>query len=335
MRAFDRPRRQPRALGANSTALATFALLVSLSIPSAAEVPQLKLSWEAPAGCPTQSEVERQVEKLLVGRAPAAADLEARVVVTEEASGAFHASLATGSAGIAGTRTLQGESCSAIALATSMVLALTLVPDASIADPKPKPIPKKPPPTPSAAPRVREAEKVGGPQTRVELFVQAFGGVAVRALPQPAALVGLGVGVRRQAWDLEIGFRLAAKQELRLGYPENGTAELSYWLLPAHACVAPLQTRSVELAACAGLAFERWSGRAARISAPGNGAGSLISGQGGIRSQLWIARKVSISLSVEASVRPVHPWFVVGGLGRVYEIPLLSGALLGGLAFRF
>jgi len=316
-----------------ATAVAAFALLVSLCRTSAAEIPQLKLSWDAPAGCPTQADVESEVEKLLVGRAPASVELEAHVVVRQEASGAFHASLATGSAGRAGTRTLHGESCSAIALATSVVLALTLVPDASIADSKPKPL--EAPQTPRAVPRPREAGNVRGPPTRVELFVHAFGGVGIRTLPQPSVLVGLGVGVRRRAWDLEIGFALAPKQELRLSYPEQGSAEISYWRLPAHACFAPLQTRAVDLAACAGLAFERWSAGASGISDPGHGAGSLISGQLGTRSQLWIARKVSISLSMEASLRPVHPRFLVDGLGGVYEIPLLSGALLGGLAVRF
>ncbi len=328
---FDKHRRKPIVFRAT----AAFALVGSICSTSTAEIAQLKLSWDAPVGCPTQREVERQVEKLLVGRAPASAELEASVVVSQQPSGDFRASLTTGSAGITGTRTLKGESCSAIALATSVVLALTLVPDANTAGSEPQPIALKTPQTQRAAPRSRVAGKVRGPQTRVELFVHAFGGVAVRALPQPAALAGLGVGVRRQAWDLEVGFTLAAKQALRLGYPEQGRAEMSYWLVPAHACFAPLQTRAVDLAACAGLAFERWSGGATGISAPGHGAGSLLSGQLGTRTQLWIARKVSISLSVEASLRPVHPRFLIDGLGGVYEIPLISGALLGGLAVRF
>lgn len=86
--------------------------------------------------------MERRVQTLLVGHTrQGGRGLDALVVVTKEPSAPFHAVVTTGADGRFGTRTLEGESCTAIAIATAVVLVLSLDPSVALTESPAKAIP--------------------------------------------------------------------------------------------------------------------------------------------------------------------------------------------------
>ncbi len=276
--------------------------------------------------------MERRVQTLLVGHTlPRGHGLDARVVVTREPSTPFHAVVTTGTDGRLGTRTLEAESCTAIAIATAVVLVLSLDPSVALTESptdahhevtRPSPLREQAPPPPP-------------PRTSWDPYVYALGGVAIRVLPRASAFLGLGAGLRRGPWGVEVGAAWAPMQTVRFRNPDGAHANIGYWSLPSRACYLPVRARSVDLAACAGVAFEYWSAQAFGVSSPGRGVVALLSSQLSLESQVLLVSPLSFSFGAQGSFRHLHPHFLIGGVGQVHEIPALSGAMLAGLAIRF
>lgn len=314
--------------------LLTAVALVLTLLParaSKAAVPGLNLTWLAPSGCSSQADVERRVQALLVGHTrQGRRALDARVVVIKEPSAPFHAVVTTGTDGRLGTRTLEAESCTAIAIATAVVLVLSLDPSVALSE---LPADAQHEVT-RPAPEPEEARRPAPPRTSFNPYLHAFGGVAIRVLPRASAFLGLGGGLRRGRWRFEVGAAWAAKQTLRLRYPDGAHADIGYWWLPGRGCYLPVRTRSVDLAACAGVAFEYWSAQAFGVSSPGRAVVALLSSQLSLESQVLLASPLSFSFGAQGSFRHLHPHFLVGDVGQVHEIPALSGALLAGLLLR-
>jgi len=107
----------------------------------------LKLSWTAPAECPTAAEVEADALRLRAREDGTAPPLQAVVVVTRESSGAWGVSIKTISDEGISTRSMSGESCLALSQATALYLALALessgAPTAPVSTAPPAP--KRPP----------------------------------------------------------------------------------------------------------------------------------------------------------------------------------------------
>jgi hypothetical protein len=302
------------------------ALLVSwIASEAIAQVPNLKLTWDAPPGCPSRSDVERSVDRLLGGRSPDDRRIDARVVVTLRPSGIWLAELAiTGSA--SGRRELEGESCSAIALATSVVLAFAIDPRAAPASPEE---PREPP----AAPVVPIARETVSEPTVV--FVHAFGGAALRALPAAAIEFGLGAGVRHGRWETELMAAYAPSRSVQVSGPPRAGAEIDMLSATALGCFAPVATAAAALDLCVGGALERMAADANGVSNPGSGSVLLFSPTAAVRSRSRLTPRLSLVLDLAATVRPFHPRFVIDGVGQVYDIPIVGGSLSGGLQLGF
>ncbi len=314
-------------------ALSLSLLTITLSRTASAEVAGLHLTWRAPAGCPTASEVERKVDMLLVGHAPwTGSILKAEVLVTQLPGGAFEALLASEWAGSRATRKLQGESCVAVASATSVALALALVPEASSA--RAREAPGATARTPPSQSRARRAPTVRQRPARSFAVGRLSAGVALRALPRPAALFGAGAGWHQSPYAVELGFTLASPQSLRLNFPDQASAEFGLWSLDALACYAPLHNAAIEFFACGGPVLERWSAETLGISNPGKAGLSLISVETAIRSQVRLTPSISVGLGVQPVVRLRQHRFVVGGLGEIHPIPAISTAFMGSFSLQ-
>jgi hypothetical protein len=98
----------------------------------AAEPPRVTLDWRAPAGCPSRDAVLARVEHLLGSREKTSrsAPLEVRELVTLTPDGSFHAELGIVDDGVERSRTLEAATCSEIAEASAVVIALAISPDA-------------------------------------------------------------------------------------------------------------------------------------------------------------------------------------------------------------
>lgn len=90
----------------------------------------LELRWSAPASCPAQRDVLEQVSRLLGGARVAAAGVRVSASVREQA-GVWRAELETRRAESVSARTIEAESCVALADATALFVALLLDPEAA------------------------------------------------------------------------------------------------------------------------------------------------------------------------------------------------------------
>src|SRR5687768_4264920 len=92
----------------------------------------LQLQWSASPPCPSQEEVRAQISHYLQPHELAdagPASTQATVVVRERA-GVWKALINTRSAEVRGQRTLKGASCSEVASATALILAMLVDPEA-------------------------------------------------------------------------------------------------------------------------------------------------------------------------------------------------------------
>ena len=292
---------------------------------AAAEVPGLSLSWQAPRGCPTQEQVEQAV---LAGRldresAPGRQVL-AEVRVQRRADGTYVAELTTQAPEGRGVRQLEGESCDAIASGRAGVLARGRDPHPPPAPPPSPPPPPPPPPQPAAP---APLPWVG--------YAHVFGGGVLRALPDASPLVGLGAGVRRGAWDVELLLSATPSATVQATALPGASATLSLLSVQGIACFAPVLSNTTALEVCAGALYEHLSGASRGVSNPGRGSIGLLSPELGLRSRIRLMPPFHLGLDVIGTARPQQPHFVIGGVGQVHEMPVFDGMFQVGLLLSF
>src|ERR1700734_4155731 len=92
----------------------------------------VSLSWTAPTGCPTQTEVLAQIRSA-VGPAVSAHDpVHARAVVARGERETWQGALELSVGGQESTRQVEGETCRAVADAVVVMVALAVNPDAAL-----------------------------------------------------------------------------------------------------------------------------------------------------------------------------------------------------------
>jgi hypothetical protein len=102
--------------------------------------PSLELVWNAPEGCPPVSFIRRRIEQIV--RGPETAPTRAEATVKSGADGRFHVVVVMRTADGEESRTLDADSCSALAEAVAVVVAFMIDPSsdsARIDEPEPAP----------------------------------------------------------------------------------------------------------------------------------------------------------------------------------------------------
>jgi hypothetical protein len=120
-------RRAHPARGARAARLALVGAVVLSGARLAAaqaEPAAPKLTWRAPAGCPTEAQVAAEVQQDLSGGGAGPVAFVAEVGVREPTDGRWQASLQFEARDTRGARTFEAESCEAIASAAALVIAL-------------------------------------------------------------------------------------------------------------------------------------------------------------------------------------------------------------------
>ncbi len=281
-----------------------------------------ELSWRAPEGCPSESEVRARVQKLAGSAKSSSASLRAEGTVTRSEDGEFHLELVVHAGALVGSRKIDGKSCSDLAGAAAVALALLLNSDAplsadtlgaeapnptaapngsssSSASP-PTTSPTRDPQSPRESPphesRALEPTRSPAPDAASarHFFIQLpIGALGVGQLPHPSFGFGLAAGV------VGAGFRLSLRAEDWLGQHLDTTylldsyrADLSRQSLALSGCRA-FPASGFELAPCVLLSLER-------LSARGTGPGVAPRAS----SQLWPA----FGLGLQARLR-ISAWF--------------------------
>lgn len=294
----------------------------------------LELSWQGPVDCARGAAVRAKVLRLLGNRRAALVAVNVSVTVRREAPSRFVALLETTTPHGGGSKRLEGESCDAIALASSVVIALSIDPEASLdAEPPPPPDEPKPPPPPAripppALPKAREARET-------KPYLHASIGVLFGLLGDPSAFTAAGVGVRHRRLSLELAGAVYQPREVtRSDRPKVG-AELRLFSAELWGCYAAIPFALGAVEVCPGLKLEYLRARAFGVSNPDEGQVLILAGVAALRGRLHPTSWLSATLDGGLAARPFHPTFVLLGVGDVYEIPTFSPFARTGLAVEF
>jgi len=304
--------------------------------PAAAPVQALPIDWQGPDDCDRGDAVRAKVLRLLGGSQRAlSGDVKVSVTVRHEKGSRYVAVLETTTASGGGRKRLEGESCDAIALASSVVIALSLDPNASLdaeppaEEPKPRKQPT-PPPKPKPKPRAKPA-----PKRETFPYLHGSVGVLFELLSIPSAFTSAGVGVRHRRFSVELGGAVYQPRDVSLAGQRRVGAELRLFSGELLACFAavPFQLGAVEV--CPGLKLEYLRATASGVSNPDEAAVLMGAGVGALRGRLRATSWLSATLDAGVAMRPFRPHFVLIGVGKVFETPLVSPFARTGLAVEF
>jgi hypothetical protein len=251
--------------------------------------------------------------------------------VEHDKSARWVAELETSSSAGGGTKRLEGESCDAIALASSVVIALSLDPEASLDDSEPPPAPP-PKPKPKRAPPRRKPPEV---PRQTFGYVYGSGGVLFRLLDQPSVFTHAAAGIRHWRLSLELGGTLYQSRDVTLPERQKTGAVLRLVSGELLGCFALVPHRFAVVELCPGAELEFMSARSFGVSAPDRGSVLIGAGLGLARARLRPTSWLSATFEAGASARPFHPKFVLLGVGDVFEIPVVSSFVRTGLAVEF
>jgi hypothetical protein len=296
--------------------------------------PELALTWQAPATCPTAADVETQFVRLLGGanRTPSDKHVEASALVRSASSDRWSVELATVLDGAVGRRHLAGDSCASVSSAAALILALMIDPAAAeraILAPPASPPERAPPPAPRAPEAVVIAAPAPAPRA-LRGYARLFGGGVVALLPSPAPAAGLALGARRRRFSAEVSF--VASGERRVGASASGDFRL---LAGGGRLCGALGGRAVVWHLCAGGELERLTGTG--LASPARTETVLMgAGTGGLLVEVPLGARLGLSLDLAGALRPYHPAFCAfcdlpADTGsQILRVPLVSGfAALG------
>jgi hypothetical protein len=312
------------------------ATLLGLSITRVAQgesTPPVDLHWDAPRGCPSQTDVERDIARTIGGRPVGRDPLRARVDVWRSEAGGWKGDIELSAAGQKTRRQVHGDTCEAVESAVAIVIGLAAVHDsvpssaqlpvepasgASVAPAPPAPPPPLPFPTPAAAPAVVALEAVSAPRGAgapsvatphptpsrpVPLFVGASALLDVGSLPSVTPGVELFFGWKPTWWQLEVTGAYLASTFTSLETPTTPSQGANVWLaeLGARGCAAWSVAR-LEAGPCVG-ANASWihaMGENAHTTNPdtGNTANASFGGRASWHMTRWAAVHVGATLLV-------------------------------------
>jgi hypothetical protein len=298
--------------------------------------PSVQIEWQGPEDCERGDAVRAKVSRLLGGSDRAAAGGIKVFVTVRHEKGRFVAVLETASSAGGGKKRLEGESCEAIALASSVVIALSVDPNASLdaetpaQEPTPEPPPKARPALEPMPPRKPEP-----PRREARLYLHGSIGVIFKLLGEPSAFTGAGVGVRHRRLSVELsGAVYQAREVTNSERPKLG-AELRLATGELLGCYAALPFQLGALELCPGVRIEYLTATAFGVSNPDEAGVLMLSGLALVRGRLRATSWLSAALDVGIAARPFQPRFVLVGVGDVFETPVFSPVARIGLALEF
>lgn len=295
----------------------------------------LPIDWQGPEDCDRGDAVRAKVLRLLGGNRVLTNGIKVTVTVRHDKGARYVAVLETTTAAGGGTKRLEGESCDAIALASSVVIALSLDPNASLdaepaPDSAPAPLERPPPARPRPRPKPHPA-----PKRDTSPYLHGSVGVLFGLLSIPSAFTSAGVGVRHRRFSVELGGAVYQPRDVAdVDRPKVG-AELRLFTGELLGCFAalPFQLGAVEL--CPGFRVEVLSATAYGVSNPDRGEVVMASGVGVLRGRLRATSWLSGTLDAGVAIRPFVPRFVLLGVGDVFETPVVSPCARTGLVLEF
>jgi len=322
------------------------------------------LEWSAPEGCPTASDIEAGVQDLLGAKPQASASgrLDVRASARRGPGDLWLGEVETRLGSKVGRRSLQTESCRAVADATALIVALTLDPEAVAARrraavpvataaaippvPSSRPAAASLPPVAAAStsPRAsaeRRAPEAGrsGEATGVSVWLAGFAALDLGMLPRAALGAGLAAGLGWRRSTLGIGFQDFAKVSASI----EGTSPVAggtFHLLAGWVAACPaVGAGAFDWGACARFELESMSGTGSGVDRMYSNSFLWAAVGGGALGRFHINRALSIPLELGFVVPLASPSFTLKGVtenaGRVHRPAAVAGRVALGLALAF
>ncbi len=281
---------------------AAFALASLLARPVLAQQASARLSWNAPAKCPSEATFRGEV--LALAGSPSAHEqipsITVSVVVTQLANGTWQARVATLSEGRRGARLVRDARCADVAHAVALIVALTLNPvaDGSISEPS------APPATAPRAPHF------------------SWG---LDAIASSGTVPGLGLATQtRLALELD---PLALELRMAFFFPESERSaaaprarmEIVAAELAVAACYGRTLTLRVALQGCAGLNVTGIHAASSGVAEPGSVTGIWPSPLLEAVARVALSERLGLRFAAQGARSLQAPRFAVAGDGTFFR----------------
>jgi len=331
------------------------ALLLSplAALPAGAQgAARVELTWSAPAGCPSQRDLEadvaRRLGRPLAGTGPA---LRALAEV-EPVEGGFRLVLVTELEGEAGTRVLEAPRCEELASAASVIVALLADPHAD-ATPAPAPAPAPPPPEPPAPePAVEDSEATSAEaeegdddedEEEREEPEPASPPIVVRVAVRPELIADLGtmpalgvgpalsLGLRLDRTAIELSANYLPPNHVERGERQLGVVKM--WSASLGVCHALGQGPTV--GPCLRAEYGRMTGEGDEVRTQEHGTGMFAAVLLGLRFDAPVLPALTLCAEIAAGLPLARTLFTVGGVGVAHESAAVIGRVRTGAELRF
>jgi hypothetical protein len=299
--------------------------------------PSVRLTWDAPEGCPTRAEILAGVARV-VGVGPSAdqnrdpLDAMARVVV----DGAAWRADVTVTRGESSSRHVEGRSCREVSDALVLIIALAIHSDTAGPPPSPvsppPPAAAPPPPAPPAAPTpLRTVEAPRTEERPVRRSPWALGAAFELdrgSLPSLALGAGLGVSLRVSRVELAVKAALLGTGSAYLGVSQVEGATFLLFGASAGACVMVLDTSRWSVGPCVSVGPEWIFARGFGSKTPSNATASLGTATFGLDATGRLTSRFGLRVSFDAVVPFTRPDFFIeeagGTPGVVFHLPVVA-----------
>jgi hypothetical protein len=308
---------------------------------------RVELTWSAPAGCPSQTDLEADVARRL-GRVLASDGPVLRALAeVEVVEAGFRLVLVTELEREAGRRVLEAPRCEELASAASVIVALLADPHAD-ATPKPTPPPPEPPPPdpveerePASAEPDDEEDEEEEPEEPETLSPPIVVRVSVRPEliadlgTMPALGVGpaLSLGLRLDRTAIELSGNYLPPNHVERDERDLGTIKL--WSAGLGVCHA--FGRKNQLGPCLRAEYGRMSGEGDdQLRMPGRGGtGAFAAVLLGLRFDAPVLPALTLCAEIAAGLPLARTLFRVEGVGDVHESAVVIGRVRTGAELRF
>jgi hypothetical protein len=320
----------------------------------------LTLTWDAPAGCPTASDVRAEYERLVrssTGRAVPALTAEAHL---EPRGARWVLRLRTVRDGIPGERELEADSCASLGRAAALVMALALgveledrdlpavaprpveeprprtppKPRVVEAPPPPPPAPEPPPPPPpppepvAVAPVVVAGPPPPPPAQPLGWDVAVEGRASRGPFAAPAFGVGAGLDVGRGRWLASLRLEAWLPQDETTASPAV-QAHSSGLGASLSACGLALRNPRVWVAACLGARGAALRGSSVGAPIDGSAVAPWYAATPALRLRVRVWGRLHVDARGELAVSLNSPFFRVTNLTDVHVPRLVPAGILG------
>ncbi|MEO7111358.1 MAG: hypothetical protein ABI183_13040 [Polyangiaceae bacterium] len=215
--------------------------------PPLTEPGEVTLKWNAPAECPTSASVLAQIERNVGAAKFARADVEANVSALGPRRWSVH--LVTNVDSAHGERSLEANTCAALADATALIVALTIAPAHDDVTPTPTTAPEPAKLKPIETPEDREAAP--SPKSRLTGLVAVTLLGDLGTLPHAGVAPGITIGMMFEIFRAEISGNTWFTQDARSPLSNSEGSHLQLLDLAARGCFR-IPFRSIEIAPCLG-----------------------------------------------------------------------------------